>query len=249
MNILGIDIGGSGIKGAIVNTSTGELLTERHRIPTPKPSTPEAVAETVAELARELDWHGPIGCGFPAAIQHGVSMTASNISKEWIGVNVEELLSEKLGMPVAVVNDADAAGLAEVRFGGGKGKDGLILLLTIGTGIGSALISDGKLVPNSELGHLRFKGDIAEKYCSDLARKEADLSWKQWGKRFDQYLDHVHRLFYPDMIILGGGASKKFEKFEEQLSVPIPVVPAELLNLAGIIGAALAGEKVAGSTA
>lgn len=246
MNILGIDIGGSGIKGAIVNTETGELVSERHRIPTPKPSTPQAVAETVSKLVTELEWNGPIGCGFPAAIQHGVSMTASNISKKWIGVNVENLLSQTLGMPVAVVNDADAAGLAEVRFGGGKGRKGLILLLTIGTGIGSALITDGNLVPNSELGHLHFKGDIAEKYCSDLARKEADLNWKQFGKRFDQYLHHVNRLFYPDLIVLGGGASKKFDKFDDHLSVSVPVVPAQLLNLAGIIGAALAGEKVAG---
>ena len=243
MKALGIDIGGSGIKGAIVNLQTGELETERLRIPTPTPSTPEAVAETVARLVRELDWNGPVGCGFPAAIQHGVSMTASNISKDWIGVNVESLLSKTLNMPVAVVNDADAAGLAEVRFGGGKGKNGLVLLLTIGTGIGSALITDGKLVPNTELGHLKFKGDIAEKYCSDSARKREDLSWKQWGKRFDQYLHHVNRLCYPDLFVLGGGASKKFEKFEEYLTVSVPVVPAELLNLAGIIGAAMAAEK------
>ena len=243
MKVLGIDIGGSGIKGAIVNIETGELLTERHRIPTPSPSTPDAVAETVAKLVRELEWEGPVGCGFPAAIQNGVSMTASNISKKWIGVNVEDLFSQTLGMPVAVVNDADAAGLAEVKFGGGKGRNGLILLLTIGTGIGSALITDGKLVPNSELGHLKFKGDIAEKYCSDAARKREDLNWKQWGKRFDQYLNHINRLFYPDLIVLGGGASKKFEKFEENLTVSVPVVPAELLNLAGIIGAAMAAEK------
>lgn len=244
LKALGIDIGGSGIKGAIVNLQTGELETERHRIPTPTPSTPEAVAETVARLVQELGWDGPVGCGFPAAIQHGVSMTASNISKDWIGVDVENLLSDKLNMPVAVVNDADAAGLAEVRFGGGKGKDGLILLLTIGTGIGSALITDGKLVPNTEFGHLKFKGDIAEKYCSDSARKREELSWKQFGKRFDQYLHHVNRLCYPDLFVLGGGASKKFEKFEEYLTGSVPVVPATLLNLAGIIGAAMAAEKL-----
>ncbi len=243
MNILGIDIGGTGIKGAIVDTATGELLTERHRIPTPSPSTPHAVADAVAKLVKELRWNGPVGCGFPAPIQSGISTTASNISDQWIGLNVEALLSQTLGMPVTVVNDADAAGLAEVTFGGGKGRSGFIILLTLGTGIGSAMIINGQLVPNTELGQLLFKGDVAERYCSDAARKRENLNWKQWAKRFDQYLEYVHRLFYPDLIILGGGASKKFDKFADRLTLSLPVVPAELLNLAGIIGAALAAER------
>ncbi len=240
MKALGIDIGGSGIKGAIVDTFSGELLSERLRIPTPTPSTPHAVAEAMARMVKELDWQGPVGCGFPSVIQNGISVTAANISKKWVGVNTEALFSQTLGMPVTVINDADAAGLAEVKFGGGKGRKGLILLLTIGTGIGSALIADGTLVPNSELGHLLFKGGIAEQYCSDAARKREDLSWKVWAKRFDEYLQYVTVLFSPDLFVLGGGGSKKFDKFDEYLTVSVPVVPAELLNLAGIIGAALA---------
>ncbi|WNJ18957.1 polyphosphate--glucose phosphotransferase [Pontibacter sp. G13] len=245
MEILGIDIGGSGIKGAIIDIESGELKTERLRIDTPQPATPKAVTETVGELVKQMEWSGPIGCGFPAVIQHGVAQTASNIDKDWIGTNAEKLFSKETGCPVKVVNDADAAGLAEVKYGGGAGKDGMILLLTIGTGIGSALIVDGRLVPNTELGHLIFKGDIAEKYCSDAARKREDLSWHEWGDRFDKYLNHVYRLFYPDFIILGGGASKKMAKFEDRLDVPCDVVPAELLNNAGIVGAAAAaGELV-----
>ncbi|MDP5170390.1 MAG: ROK family protein [Bacteroidia bacterium] len=243
MKILGIDIGGSGIKGAIVDTELGELLSERHRIPTPTPSTPHAVAEAIVKLTKQLEWNGPVGCGFPSPIHNGVAVMASNISDKWIGVNVEMLFSQTLGMPVTVVNDADAAGLAEVKFGGGKGRKGLVMLLTIGTGIGSALIAEGKLVPNTELGHLILKGDIAEKYCSDSARKRDELSWKDWAKRFDRYLNHVNKLFYPDLFILGGGASKKFDKFDDYLTVDAPVVPAELLNLAGIIGAAIAAES------
>ncbi|MEM7659943.1 MAG: ROK family protein [Bacteroidota bacterium] len=240
MDVLGIDIGGSGIKGAIVDTISGTLTTERHRIPTPQPATPRAVAETTRELVEHFHWKGPIGCGFPAAIQQGVARTASNIDKKWIGVNVETLLHNRTNCPVTVVNDADAAGLAEVNFGAKRGLKGVTLLLTVGTGIGSALINNGVLVPNTELGHLKFKGDIAEKYASDSARKRQDLSWKEWGKRFNEYLHHVHRLFYPDLIILGGGASKKFEKYEDHIDVETDVMPAKLLNQAGIIGAAVA---------
>lgn len=240
MEILGIDVGGSGIKGALVNVEEGVLITERHRIPTPQPSTPKAVAKVVAELVDHFEWEGPIGCGFPAAVQQGVAKTASNIHKGWIGTNVEQLFEKATKCPVRVINDADAAGLAEATFGTGRNRKGLVLLLTLGTGIGSALIMDGTLVPNSELGHLLFKGGIAEHYAADSARKREDLSWKAWGKRLNEYLVYAQRLFYPDMIILGGGVSKKFEKYEQYIDVPTTVVPASLLNGAGIVGAALA---------
>lgn len=244
MKVLGIDIGGSGIKGNIVDLKTGKVLAERHRIETPKPATPKAVAKTVAKLVKHFDWKGPIGCGFPAAMQNGVAMTASNIDKSWIGTNAEKLFEEETSCPVRMVNDADAAGLAEAIWGAGKGKSGVTMLLTVGTGIGSAIINNGTLVPNTELGHLLFKGDIAEKYCSDAARKRDDLNWEQWGKRFNKYLHHINRLFYPDRIIIGGGASKRFAKFEDEIDVSVKVIPATLLNNAGIIGAALAAKEI-----
>lgn len=246
MKVLGIDVGGSGIKGAIVDIQKGVLLTERHRIPTPQPATPKAVSKVFAQLIAHFEWKdAPIGVGFPAATLNGVAQTASNIHKDWIGTSVEQILKDVSDCPVKVINDADAAGLAEATFGAGKGQAGLVMLLTLGTGIGSALINDGKLVPNTELGHLKFKGGIAEHYASDAVRKSKDLSWKEWGKRLNEYLHHVNRLFYPNLIILGGGSSKKFEKFEGQFDVPVKVIPAQLLNQAGIVGAALAGKDLA----
>ncbi|MEZ4829430.1 MAG: ROK family protein [Bacteroidia bacterium] len=244
MEILGIDIGGSGIKGAIVNVTTGHLTSERLRYETPDPSTPKAVAKTVAQMVDDFQWKGLIGCGFPSVIQKGKVLTAANIDKRWIDTRVEALLEETTDCLVKVVNDADAAGLAEATFGAGKGIEGLALLLTIGTGIGSAFIQDGQLVPNSELGHLKFKGGIAEHYASDAARKKNDLSWHVWGKRLNEYLNYVYGLFYPDVIILGGGASKKFDKFEDTINVPTTVTTAKLLNLAGIIGAALSARAL-----
>ncbi|RMG67840.1 MAG: ROK family protein [Bacteroidetes bacterium] len=244
MEILGIDVGGTGIKGALVNTETGELITERKRIPTPQPATPVAVTKTVKKLVDFFQWKGPIGCGFPAPIQHGVARMAANIDKAWVDLDVEEMFLRETGCQVSVINDADAAGLAEANLGAGHGRPGLTLLLTIGTGIGSAFIIDGQLVPNSELGHLRFKGGIAEHYASDSARKKHNLSWSEWGKRFNEYLNHVHGLFYPDLVILGGGGSKKFHKYEAYLDVPSKVVPAELLNQAGIVGAALSAQQL-----
>lgn len=238
MKVLGIDFGGSGIKGAIVDTDTGKMLTERHRIITPQPATPQSVADTIQQLVKHFNYEGPIGCGFPALINNGVAMSASNIDKSWIQVNAEQLFSATTGMPVVVVNDADAAGIAELRFGAGNGAPGVVLLLTIGTGIGSALLNDGVLLPSTEFGHIEFKGDIAERYCSDAARERQQMSWEKWGKRFNKYLLYMEKLFSPSMFIIGGGVSKKMDLFQEAITVNAKVVPATLRNQAGIIGAA-----------
>ena len=239
MKILGIDVGGSGIKGAIGDTESGEMLTERVRIETPKPATPEAMAKTVKQLTKELDWkEGPIGVGFPAIIKGGRALSAANIDKSWIGTSVSETFSRATDCPVMAVNDADAAGVAAVTFGAGKGQDGVVMLITIGSGLGSALFMDGKLVPNSELGHIRMEGMVAEHYASSNARKKFDLSWEEWALRFNKYLVHIKRLFTPDLVLLGGGASKKWNRYEEFITVNMPVKPAELKNEAGIIGAA-----------
>jgi len=244
MQILGVDIGGSGIKGAIVDTVTGELVTDRHRLETPQPATPEAVAAVLAQLVLHFDWSGPVGCGFPAAIQHGVARTASNIAQSFIGTPVDKLFSEAAKCPCYNLNDADAAGMAEMHFGEGAGQSGVVLLVTIGTGLGTVLFTDGNLLPNTELGHLYLKnGKVAERYASDAVRKKEDLGWKSWGSRFNTYLTQMEALFWPDLIILGGGASKKFDKFKAQLTVEAPVRPAAFLNQAGIVGAALYAES------
>ena len=240
MNILGIDIGGSGIKGAIIDTEQGVLTTDRFRIATPTPATPDKVAEVVVEMVDHFEWKGPIGCGFPAAIKGGKALTASNIHKSWIGMNVVDLFSSKTGLPVTLLNDADAAGLAEVHFGAGKGQEGLILMVTVGTGLGTALCIDGKLIPNTELGHIRLKKGIAEPYAADSTRKKQDLSWKQWGKRIEEYFREIEKLLYPNLIIIGGGTSKRFEKYENYIDIETPITPAKLLNNAGMIGAAFA---------
>ena len=239
MEVLGVDIGGSGIKGAIVETETGQLQTERFRLKTPQPATPQAVAATLKELVAHFEWQGLIGCGFPAVVQQGVAKTASNIDKDWIGTNAVELFGKQTGCNTFVANDADAAGLAEVTFGAGRNQPGVTIIITIGTGLGSGTFVDGILVPNTELGHFQMHGDIAERYASDAARKKYELSWKKWGGRFNEYLQEVETLFSPDLIILGGGASKKHEKFFEYLDTNARVVPAQLRNEAGIVGAAL----------
>ncbi len=244
MKILGIDVGGSGIKGAPVDTMTGELLDSRYRIATPEGAKPDDVAVVVKRVAKHFDWTGPIGCCFPAAIQRGVARTAANVDHSWIGTNVEQLFSGATGCPVRVLNDADAAGLAEMRFGAGQGVDGVVLIVTIGTGLGTALFADGQLVPNTELGHIEMNGGDAELQASDAARKRDDLSWQQWAERFDQYLLAMNALFWPDLIILGGGASKKMDKFAPYLTVEAKIVPAGTLNEAGMIGAALAAESL-----
>jgi polyphosphate glucokinase len=238
--VLGIDIGGSGIKGALVDVDTGELVGERHRIATPDPSTPDAVASVVVEIVRHFDYDGPIGCTFPAVVQHGVTHTAANVDASWIGAPAADVLSAATGMDVTLLNDADAAGIAEMAFGAGRGKRGTVFMLTFGTGIGSALFVDGVLVPNTELGHIELDGREAEPWASNRARKEEELSWKKWGKRVKRYLQYLEMLFSPDLFILGGGVSKKIHKFGKYLEITTPVVPAALRNEAGIVGAAWA---------
>lgn len=244
MLVLGIDVGGSGIKGAPVDIEAGKMVTKRYRIPTPRPSTPEKVAKTVAKIANHFKWEGPIGCGFPAVVQQGVVRTAANIDKSWIGTNVREVFTQVTGNQVVVINDADAAGLAEMTFGAGKGHKGVVLLVTIGTGLGTSLFINGKLLPNTELGHIEINGEDAEKNASDAARTREKLSWKQWGKRFNNYLNHLEKLIWPDVIILGGGVSKKHKSFTPYLDVQAEVVIAKTFNQAGIIGGALAINQI-----
>ena len=240
MNILGLDVGGSGIKGAPVDTSVGKLLAERYRIKTPKGAEPEPVAETLAKIASRFDWKGPIGIGFPAPIKSGVAMMAANISKTWVGVDADALFTEVTGCPCTMFNDADAAGLAEMKFGAGKDQSGTVIVLTLGTGIGTALFHQGKLLPNTEFGHLEIKGKGAEIRASAAARKRDKLSWKKYAKRLNQFLNVMENLFWPDLFIIGGGISKDHEKFLPLLTVETPVVPAQMRNNAGIVGAALA---------
>lgn len=244
MKILGIDIGGSGIKGAIVDVKKGEFVTERHRIETPTPSTPEAVAEVVNELVKFFDYQGPIGCTFPAVIQHGVIQTAANVDQGWIGVNGEELFKRVTGQPVHILNDADAAGVAEMRHGAGRDRNGVVIMLTFGTGIGSAIFTDGVLLPNTEFGHMKIRGKDAEHRAAARIRDEEDLSWKRWAKRVNEFLQTMDFLFSPDLFIIGGGVSKKFEKYAPHLTVKAEMLPAQLLNDAGIIGAAMAAHEI-----
>jgi len=239
MDILGIDIGGSGVKGAPVHTDSGSLTRDRLKILTPQPSTPEAVASVVEELVRHFDWSGPIGCTFPAVVRRGVVHSAANVDKSWIGTDGEQLLGSATGCPVTLLNDADAAGIAEMRFGVGQGRNGVVFILTFGTGIGSAVFVDGRLHPNTELGHLELRGMHAEHYAAARIREKEHLSWKQWGRRVDEFLEHLEDLFSPDLFIIGGGVSRKMEKFEDYLELETEVVPARLRNEAGIVGAAL----------
>lgn len=239
MEILGIDIGGSGVKGAIINVRTGKLVSERNRIQTPNPATPDAVAEVVKNLKEHFFWEGKIGCGFPAAIKNGEVCTASNIDKAWIGINVNKFFKKATKCKINVINDADAAGIAEMKFGAGKKAKGLMILITVGSGIGTAIFTGKKLVPNTELGHLILHGMIAEHYVSDAVRKKENLSWQDWAFRFNEFLMEIERLLRPDLIIVGGGASKKADKYFKFLDIKTKIIPAKLLNEAGIIGAAL----------
>lgn len=238
MHVLGIDIGGSGIKGAVVDVSTGQLVSDRLRLETPQPATPDALVETVGDLVHALQWQGLIGCGFPAVIIGGIVKTAANIDQSWIDVDVQSALRHATGCECHVINDADAAGIAELKFGIGRKRFGSVLMLTLGTGIGSALFCDGRLFPNLELGALPFKGATAEAYAAAAVRKKKKLSWQGWAKRLNKVLLHVERMFSPELIIIGGGVSRKHEKFFPLLETRAPIVPAGLLNLAGIVGAA-----------
>jgi polyphosphate glucokinase len=235
----GIDIGGSGMKAAPVDLARGAISAERFKILTPTPSSPETMAPVVVQLVEHFDWHGPIGVTFPGVVHHGVIHTAANLDKAWIGTDADALFTEAVGTDVQVVNDADAAGLAEVRYGAGKGVKGVVLLLTFGTGIGSGLFVDGVLVPNTEFGHLEIDGHDAENKAAASARDREGLSWKEWAKRIERYLSTVVALLSPDLIIVGGGASRKADKWVPLIDVGTPIVPAALENEAGIVGAAL----------
>jgi polyphosphate glucokinase len=243
MQILGIDVGGSGIKGAPVDIETGEMLAERVRIKTPKKAEPEPVAEVAQQIAESFHWEGPIGVGFPAPIKGGVAMMAANISEKWVGVNADALLTRITGCDCTLVNDADAAGLAEMAFGAGRGQPGTVIMLTLGTGIGTAIFHRGHLLPNTEFGHLEIDGEDAEFRASDAARQREDLSWRKYAKRLNKFMKRMDKLFWPDLFIVGGGISKEHEKFLPLLTIETPVIPAQLLNQAGIVGAALAARK------
>ena len=244
MEILGIDIGGSGIKGAPIDIEEGVLVADRYRIPTPQPSVPNDVADVVAEIARHFEWQGPIGCTFPAVVKNGITYTAANVDNAWIGTNAQEILQEKTGCPVLVINDADAAGIAEMQFGAGKGRKGTTIMLTFGTGIGSAIFVNGMLVPNTEFGHMAIRGKDAEDRASDRIRKKENLNWKKWAKRVNEFLGRMEALFSPDLFILGGGVSKKHHNYLHLLNTRAEIVPAESLNEAGIIGAAIAAKHL-----
>jgi len=239
MELLGIDIGGSGIKGATVDLDAGRLTRDRHKILTPQPATPEAVAKVVVELVEHFAWEGPIGCTLPAVVRHGVVHSAANVDKSWIGVDGERLLGKVTGQEVVLLNDADAAGIAEMKFGAGRDRDGVVFMLTFGTGIGSGVFVDGHLVPNTELGHLEFKGMEAEHYAAARVREAEKLTYKKWGTRVNEFLQHLENIFSPDLFIIGGGVSRKMDKFKAYLLLDTEVVPARLRNEAGIIGAAL----------
>jgi polyphosphate glucokinase len=239
MHILGIDVGGSGIKGAPVDTETGQLLAERIRIKTPKNGEPEPMAEVVKQIAQSFNWKDRIGIGFPAPIKGGVALMAANVSGKWVGTNADALFTKVTGCDCTMINDADAAGLAEMSFGAGRGQPGTVILLTLGTGIGSAIFHRGHLVPNTEFGHMEMDGEDAEFRASDAARQRDDLSWKKYAKRLNKYLKAMEKLFWPDLFIIGGGISKESDKFLPLLTVETHVVPAQLLNEAGIVGAAL----------
>jgi polyphosphate glucokinase len=239
--VFGIDIGGTGVKGAPVDTSSGTLLAERRKLATPQPATPEAVQQVVADLVQGFGWTGQAGITFPGVVVGGEIRTAANLDPGWVGLQATDLFGKATKLAVTVLNDADAAGLAEMKFGAGKGRDGTVLMLTIGTGIGSALFIDGVLVPNTEFGHIEIRGKDAEKRASEHAREEGDLSWGKWADHVDEYLEHMEALLSPALIIIGGGISKKSDKFLPLLTgLRAEIVPAAMLNDAGIVGAAMA---------
>lgn len=246
MQALGIDVGGSGIKGALVDVASGQLVTDRVRLPTPQPAKPRAVVKTIKKVWKQFDYDGPVGVGFPTIVLDGTVMSAANIDDGWIGFPGQKAIADALGRPVKLLNDADVAGIAEIAFGAGRGRKGVVMVLTLGTGIGSALFIDGRLVPNCELGHVYLRGHEAdaEEYASDRIRSVEDLGWRTWAGRLDEYLHHLELLFSPNLFILGGGVSKKHKKFIPFLTVRAEVLPARMRNEAGIIGAAMAAAEM-----
>jgi polyphosphate glucokinase len=250
MHAFGIDIGGTGIKGAPVDVETGKLLAERRKIDTPHPATPDAVAEVVKELVAFFSWSGPIGTAFPGVVAKGITRTAANLDQAWIGLDAQALLAKAAGQEIWLLNDADAAGVAEMTFGTGKGEPGAVLMVTFGTGIGSALFIDGILVPNTEFGHLEIHGKDAEKRASEHAKTKHHMSWKEWAGHVNEYLQHLEGLLTPQLIIIGGGISKESEKFIPLLTgLHARVVPAALHNDAGIVGAAMAAHPSSATSA
>jgi polyphosphate glucokinase len=249
MEMIGIDVGGTGIKAAIVETASGELTTPRVRVPTPHPATPKAVAKATAGLVADLARDLHAGIGFPAVVLRGVVKTAANVDPSWIDNQADELFADALGRSLLIGNDADAAGLAEMRFGVGRGQAGTVLMLTLGTGIGSALFRDGVLVPNTELGHIQVRGKDAERRAAASIRVSKGLSWSAWSKRLAEYVNVVDSLLWPDLVIIGGGISKEADKFIHELPSRVQCVPAQLQNQAGIVGAAMLAAESAGLTA
>jgi len=239
MHILGIDIGGSGIKGGIVDTTKGELISEKFRLPTPRPALPNEVAKVVHQIVDHFNWKGEVGAGFPTPLFHGKCLSGGNLHPDWKGVQADELFKSVSGLEFTVINDADAAAEAEMHFGAGKGKDGLVAVITLGTGIGSGLFFNGTLIPNSELGHVTYKGEAFEKYAADSIRKKEELSYSKWGKRLNKYFQHIELILSPDLFIIGGGASKKMDRFVDQIDIRAKIIPAQNKNEAGIIGAAV----------
>jgi polyphosphate glucokinase len=239
MEILGVDIGGSGIKGAPVNIETGEMTAERYRLATPEGAKPQDVAETIAALVEYFQWKGHVGVGFPAAVRQGNILTAANIDKSWIGINAQELFKSRTGCTFHIANDADVAGFAEIAFGAARGEKGVVLMLTLGTGVGTAIFVNGILVPNTELGHIEIRGKDGESRAADAARERKGWTYEQWGKRVDEYIGRMEALFWPDLIVIGGGVSKYSDKFFPYLHPRARMVQAQLLNQAGIVGAAL----------
>lgn len=238
MQILGIDIGGTGIKGAPIDIVTHEYLGERFRVETPRPAKPKAVANSVQELVNHFNWKGPIGIGFPTVIVDGKAMAYGNMHKSWKGVQIDELFTKKTGLPCSVINDADAAGLAEIRYGAGKDLKGLVAVITVGTGIGSGLFFNKQLIPNFELGRIPYKKKPIEQYAANSVRQSKNLSYKEWAKRFNFFLKNVELICTPNHYIIGGGISKNMAEFEEYLTTNVPIVAAQTKNHAGIIGAA-----------
>ena len=244
MKVLGIDIGGSGIKGALVDTVKGEMISERLRIPTPQPADPDGMIEAIAQIVQHFEYQGALGAGFPGVLVNGVTQTAANLDKGWVNFPAAEAIAKATGCQATILNDADAAGIAEMAHGAGKGENGVVMIFTLGTGIGSCMFVNGRIVPNLELGHIYLPGHTqdAEDYAASSVRKAQGLSWKAWGQRLNEYFQYIEFLFSPQLIIIGGGVSKKYEKFFPYINIKAKIVPAKLRNQAGIIGAAIAAK-------